>query len=329
MALVDRTNDFFRAASAQVEAGVGPVNTLRSNGKRNPTEEAKEFTKKAGAISKKIQLTTRRLQRLAELTRTQGIHDDPGEEINTLAARLKNDTKFVKIELDQLQTYLNRNKQQVGHGSTNASAHSQTVVETMQMQLHNAARSFKTVLETRQTSMKTKSDHRSLFGQKRPALSGASPLLLSKPTPNLAQPNNAPPDGLPRPGGVTTPPPSGNNMFQGAAALGGDDSAPLIQANEVIQDDTYLTSRAEAMTTIESHIVELGDVFSQLSTMIAEQGTMVQRIDDNVRNTQDNLQHGHDQLMQTWNNMSGNKWLAAKLVGVLLLFITFFVLFLA
>ncbi len=35
-------------------------------GKRSPTEEARLFTSKAGEISKKIQLTSKRLHRLAE-----------------------------------------------------------------------------------------------------------------------------------------------------------------------------------------------------------------------------------------------------------------------
>ena len=37
------------------------------------------------------------------------------------------------------------------------------------------------------------------------------------------------------------------------------------------EQDNYITERAETMETIESTIVELGNIFQQLATMIKEQ----------------------------------------------------------
>ncbi len=283
------------------------------------------------------------------MTRSQGILQDPGEEINSLAARLKNDTKFLKIELDQLAGYLVSNRSQVG--SANATDHSQTVVDTMRLQLQNATLSFKTVLEESQNTMKKVSDRRTMFGSKRAPLSGAlpstTPLAAFQQQQQQQSPAVSPSSKLsPLPAqGLLAPAQQQQQQQQQQSAVGAlgqqhqhaktglvDDLGepmPLIAANQVQQDDRYLSSRAEAMSSIESHIVELGEVFHQLAHMVAEQGQLVARIDDNVRDTQVNLSAGHDQLMQTWQGMSGNKMLAAKLVAVLLFFITFFITFLA
>ena len=41
--------------------------------------------------------------------------------------------------------------------------------------------------------------------------------------------------------------------------------------------DTYLANRSEAMQNIEQTIVELGDIFTQLATMVQEQEALVHR----------------------------------------------------
>jgi len=128
-------------------------------------------------------------------------------------------------------------------------------------------------------------------------------------------------DGLPRPDGV-------NKSLYGGIGDDGEPEGPLIQPVAQLQDDRYLSSRADAATTLETHISELGDVFSQLSIMISEQGSLVERVDENVQQTHDNINRGTEQLLQTWKNVSNNKWLAAKIMGILLFFMTFFVIFL-
>jgi len=328
MALVDRTDELLRLVEAQAKAGVEPrppgaaVSGERGQRKTaSSTAEAREFGEKASQISRKIQLTSGRLQRLAELTRSKGTFDDPMAEINTLAARLKNDTKFLKIELDQLQSYLNRNKSRVGNGSVNAAEHSQTVVEAMKFQLHSTAQGFKSVLEERQSTMKEKSDRRGLFGSQRAPLGSSTTGLNAR----LRDGNDINGNSFePHTNGTNTAP-EGEEEDESVSM----DVTPLIQQSATVQDESYLTSRAEAMTTIESHIMELGEVFSQLSQMVTEHGQLVNRIDDNVRDAQENWNLGHQQLIRTWQNVSNNRWLAAKVAFILMFFMTFFVVFLA
>lgn len=59
----------------------------------------------------------------------------------------------------------------------------------------------------------------------------------------------------------------------------GPSSAQEQMQLQVHQQDQYLGQRATAIESIESTISELGQIFSQLATMVAQQGETVQRID--------------------------------------------------
>ena len=63
-------------------------------------------------------------------------------------------------------------------------------------------------------------------------------------------------------------------------------------------NDTYYASRADAMHTIESTIVELGGIFTQLAHMVKEQQEMVERIDSNVEDTALNVELGHNEILK-------------------------------
>ena len=52
------------------------------------------------------------------------------------------------------------------------------------------------------------------------------------------------------------------------------------------------------MHTIESTIVELGGIFTQLAHMVKEQEEMVQRIDSNVEDTALNVEMGHNEILK-------------------------------
>ena len=89
------------------------------------------------------------------------------------------------------------------------------------------------------------------------------------------------------------------------------------------------TSRAEALHNVETTIVELGTIFTQLAEMVHAQGEMAQRIDENVDEALGNVDAAKAQLMRYLATVSTNRWLVMKVFGVLLAFILFFVLFVA
>ena len=115
---------------------------------------------------------------------------------------------------------------------------------------------------------------------------------------------------------------------------GGDEATPLLGAQQQQQQqlavpaqDVYLASRVEALAQVESTVVELGGIFQQLAHMVAEQGEMAQRIDENVEDTLANVEAGQTQLLKYLNAISSNRWLALKVMGILLLFLLFFIVF--
>ncbi len=50
-----------------------------------------------------------------------------------------------------------------------------------------------------------------------------------------------------------------------------------MQQQMVPVQDSYMQNRAEALQNVESTIVELSNIFSQLATMVAQQGEMAIR----------------------------------------------------
>ena len=103
------------------------------------------------------------------------------------------------------------------------------------------------------------------------------------------------------------------------------------------------------MHTIESTIVELGGIFTQLAHMVKEQEEMVQRIDSNVEDTALNVEMGHNEILKYVNesfwkeimmkltfsifryfqSVTSNRWLMVKIFGVLIFFFLIFVIFMA
>ena len=82
--------------------------------------------------------------------------------------------------------------------------------------------------------------------------------------------------------------------------------------------NTYINDRGVAIAAIEQTISELGGIFGQLAAMVSEQSEMIQRIDANTEDVVDNVEGAQRELMRYWSRVSGNRWLVAKMFGVLM-----------
>ena len=121
-------------------------------------------------------------------------------------------------------------------------------------------------------------------------------------------------------------------MEDDMAAQGGDavidmGGSQLATINH--DQDQYYSSRADAMHTIESTIVELGGIFSQLATMVKEQEEMVTRIEDHTNNAVLNVERGHNEILKYFQSVTHDRWLMVKIFGVLIFFFLLFVTFMA
>lgn len=76
---------------------------------------------------------------------------------------------------------------------------------------------------------------------------------------------------------------------------------------------------------MQTTIVELGTIFNKLSEMVAQQGELAIRIDENVDDTLANVTSAQAQLVKYWNSISTNRWLVLKVLGVLFIFLIFFI----
>jgi len=92
----------------------------------------------------------------------------------------------------------------------------------------------------------------------------------------------------------------------------------LLMMEEAQAPNSYINMRGNAIDMIEQTINELGGVFGQLAAMVSEQGEQIQRIDANTEDVVDNVQGAQRELMKYWGRVSGNRWLIAKMFGVLM-----------
>lgn len=92
----------------------------------------------------------------------------------------------------------------------------------------------------------------------------------------------------------------------------------LLVMEEAQGSNTYVQARGEAIEAIERTISELGGIFGQLAQMVSEQSEMIQRIDANTDDVVDNVQGAQRELMKYWTRVSGNRWLIAKMFGILM-----------
>lgn len=101
------------------------------------------------------------------------------------------------------------------------------------------------------------------------------------------------------------------------------------QMMQLIPDQDYLRQRADAMSTVESNIVELGTIFNKLAVMVSEHREMVQRVDDNVDEASTNINMSMAVLTDTLTSLRTNRALATKLFSIMVVFIIFFIIFFA
>jgi len=90
----------------------------------------------------------------------------------------------------------------------------------------------------------------------------------------------------------------------------------MLLLEEGNQNNGYIQQRSEAIEGIERTIAELGGIFGQLAQMVSEQSDM---IDANTEDIVDNVEGAQRELMKYWSRVQGNRWLVAKMFGVLMI----------
>ncbi|KAM0755894.1 integral membrane protein sed5 [Meredithblackwellia eburnea MCA 4105] len=333
--LKDRTSEFrscvestrLRSAAAASEEVKRPL----LGGAEGVARSARsEFARMAAKIGKDIQGTTFKLEKLAQLAKRKTLFDDRPVEISELTYIIKQDIAHLNQQIAALQAFTRSNLQH-GAGAKQVSEHNNNVVMMLQSKLADASIGFKDVLEIRTQNMKASRDRTEQFmytGQSSQGPSSDSPLYRAAsadphrkgkgPRDEVAQAASRPSaDFLALDLGGPT------NSGTGQQNDGGFMEMQLVQGQE---QDQYLNQRSTAIETIESTVAELGQIFSQLATMVAVQGEQVTRIDADTDEIATNVTGAQGELLRYYASISSNRWLMMKVFGVLIAFFLLFVL---
>jgi syntaxin 5 len=320
----DRTPEF-RSILAQAQKTLarqrktGPqAQPLLSNGTATPPPTRKqrsEFARNAAAIGRGISATMGKLQRLGELAKRKTLFDDRPVEIAELTYVIKQDLAGLNQQIGSLQQFQRGGPKPEGQEGE----HNKNVVMLLQGKLADVGVNFKEVLEVRTKNIQASRSRQDNFvsSVSQQHLAPASEAHRSD------SPLYQPPSRSRTPGG------SQQNLANDILSLDPSSSSPLYQGQSQQQlqileegsqgNNSYIQQRGEAIEAIERTIADLGGIFGQLATMVSEQAEQIQRIDANTDDVVDNVEGAQRELMKYWGRVQGNRWLVAKMFGVLMI----------
>ncbi|KAG7158223.1 Syntaxin-5-like [Homarus americanus] len=310
MASRDRTQEFARIVRSQQGSYTNGVLPHHEGKRPRDLHEYKDFMQRAKLIGRNISMAKKR-----------SLFDDSHDrEIQELTGIIRHDLTSLTKQLGDLR---NRSLAASSTGnSAHLQKHSRNLVGSLQSKVASITRMFKDVLEVRTENLKKQAERREQFtggivsGELPPgAVAGhhQGSVLLADEAAAAAYTSS----------GETV-------SSNGEVAINlGNGGAYQQQLQLMEEQDTYLQSRADTMRTIESTIVELGQMFTQLATMVKEQEELVHRIDANVDETGLNVEAAHSELLKYFKSVSSNRMLMIKVFGIMIVFFVIFVVFMA
>ncbi|KAI0850692.1 putative ER-golgi SNARE complex subunit [Daldinia vernicosa] len=277
-----------------------------ANGDAQPHRRS-EFARRAAEIGRGIAATMGKLEKLAQLAKRKTLFDDRPVEINELTFIIKQDLSSLNQQISGLQLLTRQQHPKADQEGE----HNKNIVLMLQGKLSDVGANFKDVLEVRTKNIQASRSRTENFISSVSQHAQSSSLQQSA-SPLYGTPNR----GTPSPGAdlLTLNPPS---------AIG---DQQLLMMEEATPQNSYIQQRGEAIEAIEKTISELGSIFGQLAQMVSEQSEMIQRIDANTEDVVDNVQGAQRELLKYWSRVSSNRWLIAKMFGVLMIFFLLWVL---
>ncbi|CAK9204087.1 hypothetical protein BDL97_14G053000 [Sphagnum fallax] len=292
-----------------------------------------EFNRRASRIGLSIHQTSQKLSKLTKLAKRTSMFDDPAVEIQDLTSVIKQDITALNAAISDLQVLCD-SRNEAANRTKHSSEHSTTIVDDLKSRLMSTTKDFKDVLTMRTENLKVHENRRQIFSATA-SKDQSNPFARQRPlaTASSTSTSNAlSASPAPWANGAT----SNSQLFssrrrstqEGVEPKAAQGQAQMQQQMVPVQD-SYMQNRAEALQNVESTIVELSNIFSQLATMVAQQGEMAIRIDENMDDTLANVEGAQGQLLKYLNSISSNRWLIIKIFFVLLAFLLIFVVFVA
>lgn len=340
----DRTSEF-QSLTERLRKIQTPGSSSDSNGLGNSAKISQsatlvpsDFNKKASRIGLGIHEASQKIARLAKMAKKTSMFDDPAREIEELTAVIKQDITALNAAFSDLQALQNS---QVGDGnfSKDSAIHFTTIVDDLNNRLKGITKELKDVLVTRSENLKAHENRKQLFSsnasrgnpfaQQRGTGVSSGAVTDTKPPPWTNGSNFS--ASLPT---SRVPLIDHSNSSQLRRRVGGDGATSIqmegyMQQQMIQRQDSHMQSRATALQNVESTISELGNIFTQLATMVAHQGELAIRIDDNMDDTLANVEGAQGALLKHLSHISSNRWLIIKILFVLIIFMLIFIVFVA
>lgn len=293
-----------------------------ANGNGAARSARSQFARDAAAIGRGITATMGKLERLAQLAKKKAMFDDRPVEINELTFVIKQDLARLNTQISNLQQFTQHQHSSQPKAQDQEGQHNKNVILLLQNKVADVAANFKDTLEIRTKNIQASRSRTENFVSSVSARSSQfdssrseSPLYQTGAGKSNRAAQSAANDLL------TLEPSS-----QSSLSINMPSDPQLLLMEEANAPNTYIQERGQAIEAIERTINELGGIFGQLAGMVAEQGEMLQRIDANTEDVVDNVEGAQRELLKYWNRVQGNRWLVAKMFGVLMIFFLLWVL---
>ncbi|KAH9320234.1 hypothetical protein KI387_022003, partial [Taxus chinensis] len=242
-----------------------------------------DFNKTASRIGLGIHETSQKIVRLGKMTKKTSMFNDPTMEIEDLTAVIKQDITALNVAFSDLQA-LQSSQIDDGNCSKDSATHFTTIVDDLNGRLKGITKELKDVLITRSENLKAHDNRRQIFSsntsrgnpfaQQRPIDITDTSRTISKPPPWTNGSNIS--ASLP-PSRMASTDHSSSSQLRRRIGVDGTASIQMegqMQQQLIQPQDSQMHSRATALQNVESTISELGNIFTQLATMVAHQGEL-------------------------------------------------------
>lgn len=287
-----------------------------------------EFKRKASKIGLGIHETSQRISRLAQLSKSSSMFNDPLMEIQQLTSLIKDDITSLNMGVSDLQALQNIEIAN-DNCSKERAIHAIAICDDLKNRLMGTTKQFQDVLTTRTENLKAHESRKQMFSTKasreQPFINQAK--SITEPPPWSHKTSDISPQSKSTGSGVQSA-----NQLRRRLAVDNTPSYNLevsMLQQVVPRQDEYIQNRASALQNVESTISELGGIFTQLATMVSQQGELAIRIDDNMEESLSNVEGARSALLRNLNQISSNRWLLIKIFAVLIVFLMVFLVFVA
>eukprot|EP01053_Blabericola_migrator_P000580 Blabericola_migrator_1__579@NODE_1142_length_5300_cov_104_746990_g777_i0_p3_GENE_NODE_1142_length_5300_cov_104_746990_g777_i0NODE_1142_length_5300_cov_104_746990_g777_i0_p3_ORF_typecomplete_len305_score51_05Syntaxin/PF00804_25/15Syntaxin/PF00804_25/3_5e10Filo_VP35/PF02097_15/4_2e09SNARE/PF05739_19/0_0044DUF1640/PF07798_11/0_094PspA_IM30/PF04012_12/0_13ATF7IP_BD/PF16788_5/0_036BLI1/PF17324_2/9e02BLI1/PF17324_2/0_86BLI1/PF17324_2/3_3e03BLI1/PF17324_2/2_1e02DUF3584/PF12128_8/0_049Syntaxin18_N/PF104 len=293
----DRTQEFFQLIQAEAAPVISGVSQQTLTSQRD-----NQFSKLAQDISSAFDVCRSDLDQLGQLAKQRTLFDDKSADVENLTYKIKQALTGLNANVDSLEGLCHAAPSAGSPGSQHAAAHRQAILTSLRTQLMDLTKEFKDILEMRSSNLKQLESRRGLYGQSlRPEASASTGNLQRRP----------------------------NQSSLTSVHSDYDLESQTAQTQTLVSNTTYHHQRVEAVESIQRMVGELSGMFTRVAAMVGQQEEMVLRIDATVDDSLQRLREGQTHLLKYFNAIASQRSLIFKLLGMILAFSVFFIIFLA